>query len=129
VILTSDVDWDPRVWDFNVVDDNGNWYDTILDNMNDSEFFDAFGDYKGGTAKLEVSPAHTWFDTITPDQYARVQLEEATIICSEHAYGVHHFDNDDFNAVLLVNDTKLVDNTGPVTEDDAAHLDQDMSNT
>jgi hypothetical protein len=56
-------------------------------------------------------------------------LEEATIGCSEHAYRVHHFDNDDFNAVLLVNDTKLVDTTGPVMEDDDAHSNQDMSNT
>jgi hypothetical protein len=29
----------------------------------------------------------------------------------------------------LVNDTKLVDTTSPVTEDDDAHYDQDMSNT
>ena len=56
-------------------------------------------------------------------------MEEATIICSEHAYCVLHFDNDDFDAVLLANDTKLVDTTGPVTEDDDAHSDQDMSNT
>jgi hypothetical protein len=56
-------------------------------------------------------------------------LEEATIVCSEHAYRVHHFDNDDFDALLLVNDTKLVDTTGPVLEDDDAHSNQDMSNT
>jgi hypothetical protein len=56
-------------------------------------------------------------------------LEEATIVCSKHAYRVHHFDNDDFNAVLLVNDTELVDTTSPVTEDDDAPSDQDMSNT
>jgi hypothetical protein len=56
-------------------------------------------------------------------------LEEATIVCSEHAYCVHHFDNDDFNAVLLVNDTELVDTSCPVTEDDDANCDQDMSNT
>jgi hypothetical protein len=56
-------------------------------------------------------------------------LEEATIACSEHAYSVHHFDKDDFNAVLLVNDTELVDTTSPVTEDDDAHSDQDVSNT
>jgi hypothetical protein len=54
---------------------------------------------------------------------------EATIVCSEHAYRVHHFDNDDFDTVLLVNDTELVDTTGPVTEDDDSHSDQDMSNT
>jgi hypothetical protein len=56
-------------------------------------------------------------------------LEEATIVCSKHAYCVHHFDNDDFDAVLLVNKTELVDTTGPVTEDDDAHSDQNMSNT
>ena len=59
----------------------------------------------------------------------RVLLEEATIVCSEHAYRVHHFDNDDFNAVLLINDTELVDTSSPVTEDDDANCDQDMSNT
>jgi hypothetical protein len=56
-------------------------------------------------------------------------LGVATLVCSKHAYRVHHFDNDDFDAVLLVNDTELVDTTGPVTEDDDAHSDQDMSNT
>jgi hypothetical protein len=70
-----------------------------------------------------------WFDTVTPDQYTRVQLEEATIVCSEHAYRVHPFDNDNFNAVLLVNNTDFVDTTGSVTEHDDAHSDQDMSNT
>jgi hypothetical protein len=112
------------------IDDNNNWYDAISDNVNHSELFDAFGNYKGGTAGLEVSSANTWFNTVTPDQYAMVQLEEATIICSEHAYRVHHFDRDDFDAVFLVNDTKFVDATVPVTaEDDDAHSDQDMSNT
>jgi hypothetical protein len=51
------------------------------------------------------------------------------IVCSEHAYCVHHFDNNDFNAVLLVNNTALVDTTSPVTEDDDAPSNQDMSNT
>jgi hypothetical protein len=128
VILTGDVDWDPRVLDFDI-DDNDDWYDAILDNVNHSELFDAFGDYKGGTTELEVSSADTWLDTVTPDQYARVLLEEATIVCSEHAYRVHHFDNDDFNTVLLVNDTELLDTSCPVTEDDDANRDQDMSNT
>jgi hypothetical protein len=31
---------------------------------------------------LEVSSAGTWFDTITWGHYARVQLEEVTIVCS-----------------------------------------------
>jgi hypothetical protein len=39
------------------------------------------------------------------------------------------YDNDDFDAVLLVNHTELVDTTGQVMEDDNAHSDQDMSNT
>jgi hypothetical protein len=56
-------------------------------------------------------------------------LEEATIVCSEHAYRVHPFGNDNFNAVLLVNGTDLVDTTGPATEDDDARSNQDMSNT
>ncbi len=125
VILTSDVtNWDPRISDFDIDDDN-DWYDAISDNMNHSELVDAaFSNYTPGrTTELEVSSADTWFDTVTPDQYARVQLEEATIVCSEHAYRVHHFDNDDFDAVLLVNDTELVDTTGPVDSD------QDMPNT
>jgi hypothetical protein len=45
VIITSDVDWDPRVLDFDI-DDNGDWYDAISDNVNHSELVDAFGDYK-----------------------------------------------------------------------------------
>jgi hypothetical protein len=61
VILTSDVDWDPQVLDFDI-DDNDDWYDTISDNVNHSELFDAFGYYKGRTTGLEVSSADTWFD-------------------------------------------------------------------
>jgi hypothetical protein len=76
VIITSNVDWDPWVLDFDI-DDNDDWYDAISDNMNHSELFDVFGDNKGCTTGLEVSSANTWFDTFTPDQYARVQLEEA----------------------------------------------------
>jgi hypothetical protein len=128
VILTSNVDWNPRFLDFDI-DDDDDWYDASSDNMNHAELFDAFHNYTGRTTKLEVSSTNTWFDTVTPDQYTRVQLEEATIVCSKHAYCVHHFDNDDFDAVILVNDTKLVDTTGPATEDDDAHSDQDMSNT
>jgi hypothetical protein len=83
-ILTSDVDWDQRLLDFDI-DDGDDWYDASSDNMNHSELVDAFGNYKGRTTELEVSSANTWFDTVTPDQYTRVQLEEATIVCSEHA--------------------------------------------
>ena len=129
MIFTSDVDWDPRVLDFDI-DDDDDWYDAISDNMNHSELFDAFGNYKGHTTELEVSSADTWFDTVTPDQDARVQMEEATIVCSDHAYRARHFDNDDFaDDVLLVNDTELVDTTGPITDADDAPSDQGMSNT
>ena len=108
MILTSDVDWNPRLLAFDI-DDNDNWYDAISDNMNHSELFDAFCNYTGRTAKLEVSSANTWFDTVTPAQYARVQSEEATMISSKDVYPIHHFNNDDFNAVLLVNNTRLVE--------------------
>jgi hypothetical protein len=128
VILTRDVDWNQRLLDFDN-DDDDDWYDASSDNMNHSELVDAFRNYTGRTTGLEVSSANIWFDTVTPDQYTRVQLEEATIVCSKHAYRVHHFDNDNFNAALLINDTNLVDTTGPATEDDDAHSDQDMSNT
>jgi hypothetical protein len=53
VNLTSDVDWDPRVLDFDI-DDNDDWYDAISDNVNYSELVDAFGDYKGRMTGLEV---------------------------------------------------------------------------
>jgi hypothetical protein len=35
------------------------WYDASSDHMNHSELVDAFGDYKGSTAELEVSSANT----------------------------------------------------------------------
>jgi hypothetical protein len=89
VILTCDVDWNKRLLDFDI-DIKDDWYEASSDNMNHSELVDAFGDYKGRTTELEVSPANTWLDTVTPDQYTRVQLEEATIVCSQHAYRVHH---------------------------------------
>jgi hypothetical protein len=113
------------------IDDDDDWYDVISDKMNHSELVDAFGNYTGRTTELEAACADTWFSTVTLDQYTRIQLEEATtiVVCSKDAYRVHHFGNDDFNAVLLVNYTKLVDTTGPVTEDDDAHSGQDMSNT
>jgi hypothetical protein len=71
VILTSDVDWDPGVLDFDI-DDDDDWSDASSDNMNHSELFGAFRNYKARTTNLEVSSADTWFDTFTPDQYARV---------------------------------------------------------
>jgi hypothetical protein len=116
VILTSDVDWDPRILDFDI-DDNDDWYDAISDNVNHSDLFDVFGDYKGRTTELEIASAETWFDTITPDQHTRVQLEEATFICSAHAYRVHHLDNDNFEDVFLVNDTEITaTTTDPILE-------------
>jgi hypothetical protein len=105
VILTSDVDWNPRVLDFDIDNDDA-WYDAISDNVNHSELFDVFGNDKGRVDELEASSADIWFDTVTPDQHARAQIEEATFICSEHAHRVHHFDNDDFKAVLLANATE-----------------------
>jgi hypothetical protein len=58
-------------------------------------------------------------------------MEEATFFCSEHAFQVRHFDNDDFAAVLLVNDTEVVDATpdktpvvGDVPPDDQALYDE-----
>jgi hypothetical protein len=112
------------------IDDNNDWYDTMSDNTNHSEFVDALlANFAGCTTKVEVSFANTWFDTVTWDLNARVQLEEVTIVCSNHAYGLHHFENNDFDTILLVKNTKLVDITGPVTEDDDAHSNQDMSNT
>jgi hypothetical protein len=57
--------------------------------MNHSELVYAFRNYTGSTTELEVASANTWLDTVTPDQYTGVQLEEATIVCSEHAYRVH----------------------------------------
>jgi hypothetical protein len=67
VIFTSHIDWDPTLLDFDI-DDDGDWYDVISDNMNRSELFDAFHNYTvGRTAGLEVSSANTWFATVTPD--------------------------------------------------------------
>ena len=54
VILTSDVDWDPRVLDFDI-DGNDDWYDAISDHVEHSELFDVFGNYNGREAELEVS--------------------------------------------------------------------------
>jgi hypothetical protein len=108
VILTSNVDWDPRVSDFGI-DDNDDWHDAIFDNVNHSDQFDIFGNYKGREAELEVSSADIWFDTIiTPDQYTRAHLEEATFVCSEYAYRVRNVDNDDIDNVLLINDTDII---------------------
>jgi hypothetical protein len=53
-------------------------------------------------------------------------LEEATFVCSEHAYRTQHFDDDDSNAVLLVNDTELVDTTDSVKDDAEATSDPNV---
>ena len=56
-----------------------------------SELFSAFGDYKRDIHQI-------W------------EISSATFVCDEHhAYGMHHFNSDDFGAVLLVNDTEIVD--------------------
>jgi hypothetical protein len=113
VILTSDVDWDPRVLDFDIDDDDA-WYDAISNNLDHSALFDVFGNYNG----REASSADIWYDTFTPDQYTRAQLEEATYTCAEHAYRVRTFDNDDLDNVLLANDTELTDTQDPVLDND-----------
>jgi hypothetical protein len=115
LVLTSDVDWDPRVLDFDTDDDA--WYDAISDNVDHADLFDAYGDYKGRT-EIDVSSADTWFDTVTPDQCTRAQMEDATITCSEHAYHVRHLDNDDFADVLLVDDAEIIDPPSTVEAND-----------
>jgi hypothetical protein len=126
VILTSDVDWNLRVLDFGI-DDDDDWHDVISDDVNHSEVFDVFGNYKGRVDEVEASSADIWFGTVTPDQHARVQMEETTFVCSEHAHHVHHFDNDDFKAVLLANDTKPNGTANDtVKDDDDVQLDPDM---
>ena len=47
-VFTSDIDWDPRILDFDVQGVN-EWYDAISDNVDHSDLFDVFGDYKQGT--------------------------------------------------------------------------------
>ena len=117
VILTSDVGWDPQAMDFDVEDDE-NWYDATSDNVDQSVLFDEFGNCKGRKPDLEISSADTWYDTLTLDQHARNEVVEATFVCAQYAHRVHHFDNDDFKkAVLLVNDTEIIDAPN-LTEDD-----------
>ena len=93
--------------DFEVEDDKA-WYDAISDDIDPSILFDEFGNYKGRIPDLEVQCSDsTWYDAITPNQHVRNEVEESTYICTEHAYCVHHFDNEDFKAVLLANDTEF----------------------
>jgi hypothetical protein len=89
----------------------------ISDNVDHADLFDACGDYKGCT-EIDVSSADTWFDTVTPDQCTRAQMEDATITCSEHACHMRHLDNDDIADVLLVNDTEIIDPPSTVQADD-----------
>jgi hypothetical protein len=125
VILTSDVDWDPRVLDLDI-DDNNDWCGAISDDANHTDLFEAFGNHKG-CMELDVSAANIWFDTVAPDQHTQIQMEEAAFMCSKHARRVQHFDNDDFNTVLLVDDTKLVETENPAKDD--TNSDQDTSHT
>ena len=94
------------------------WYDAISDNVDHPDLFDVLGDYKGRTPDLDVSSTDIWFDSVAPDQYLRIQMEESTFICSEHAVHVQNFDHDNFSDVFFVNDTKdvdeAVDNVDPV---------------
>ena len=105
VIFTSDVDWDPRILDFDVegVDE---WYGAISDNVDHTDLFDIFGDYKGCTPDLDVSSTDMWFETVAPDQYLRTQMEEITFICSEHAVRVQNLDHDNF-ALMFSSSTIL----------------------
>ena len=45
------VDWDPCAMDFDVEDDE-DWYDAILDNIDHSVLFDEFGNYTRGTHQI-----------------------------------------------------------------------------
>ncbi len=116
VILTSDVDWDPRILDFDIAGDDA-WFDAISDDVDHSALFDAFGDYKHRPPHIDISLADTWFDTSTPDQHARIQMEVATVTCSEHAHLASQLDNDDLDAVLLVNDTEMLPSDGSDTDE------------
>jgi hypothetical protein len=123
VVLTGDSNWDPRILDLDI-DDDDDWYDAIADNVDHAALFDVFGEYKGRTPDLEVSAADIWFDTVTPDQYTRTQMEDATFVCSEHAFCARHLDNDDFDAVFLVNDTEVAEASAPIPVKDDAPSDQ-----
>ena len=118
VILTNDVDWGPCAIDFDV-EDNKDWYDAISDNVDHSVLFDEFGNYKERTPDLEISCADTYYyDTLTPDQHASHEMVEATFVCAEHVYHVHHFHNDDFKTALFVNDTEIIDAPNLIEDDD-----------
>ena len=117
VILTSDVDWDPRVMDFDVAN-NEAWYEEILDDRDHSALFDEFGNYMGRNPDLKVSCADTWYDAITPSQHDRKEVEEATYICAEHAYRVQHFNNEEIMALRLAIDTELCATPNLIEDDD-----------
>ena len=75
------------------------------------------GNYKGRIPDLKVSYADTWYDTITPSQHDRQEIEDATYICVEHAYRLQHFNNEEIKALLLANNTELC-TTPNLIEDD-----------
>jgi hypothetical protein len=132
VTTTGDANWDPRALDLDLdVDGDDDWCDAIPDDVDHSALFDAFGDHKGRMPDLEVSAVNVWFDAVAPAQDTRIQMEEATFFCSEHAFQVRHFDEDNFAAVLLVNNAEVVDAApdktpvvGDVPPDDQALCDE-----
>ena len=100
------------------VEDNKDWYDAISDNVDPSVFFHEFGKYKGRKPNHKISSADTWYDTLTPDQHARNEVVVATFVCAEHTYCMHHFANDNFKAVLLINYTDIIDALNLIEDDD-----------
>ena len=117
MIFTSYVNWDPRVIDFDVANDEA-WYNAISDDIDHSVLFDEFSNYRGRIPDLEVSYADTWYDTITPSQHDRQEIEDATYICVEHAYRLQHFNNEEIKALLLANNTELCTTPNLIEDDD-----------
>ena len=117
VILSSNVNWDPRVMDFDVANYEA-WYDAISDDIDHSVLFEELGNYKGRIPDLEVSYADTWYDTITPSQHDRQEIEEATYICAEHAYRLQHFNNEEIKALLLATNIELCTTPNLIEDDD-----------
>eukprot|EP00980_Cylindrotheca_fusiformis_P021811 scaffold8646_cov116-Cylindrotheca_fusiformis.AAC.1 len=80
VILTGDLDWDPTVLDVDTFGDP-TFYDAISDDVDRTQLFNVFGNYK----YRHVATADTWYDSCTPDQSLRFDMDEMTYTCSEHS--------------------------------------------
>eukprot|EP00980_Cylindrotheca_fusiformis_P004536 scaffold963_cov114-Cylindrotheca_fusiformis.AAC.2 len=104
VILTGDLDWDPTVLDVDTFGDP-TFYDAISDDVDRTQLFDVFGNYK----YRHVATADTWYDSCTPDQSLRFDMEEMTYTCSEHSLYVSLADHGTFDDVLLVNTYAMSD--------------------